>query len=95
MGDGGWVEAALLLAAAELSGSATAPREEGEWDGSVRVEGRGGVGCGRGGEVAAVGEEAAEHCRRRQRFSLACERQRGGHEYTTTRLLQVCRYKSY
>jgi hypothetical protein len=65
VGDGGWVEAALLLAAAELSGSATAPREEGEWDGSVRVEGRGGVGCGRGGEVAAVGEEAAEHCRRR------------------------------
>jgi hypothetical protein len=46
----------LLLAAAELSGRATAPREEGEWDGSVRVEGRGGVGCGRGGEVAAVVE---------------------------------------
>lgn len=74
MGDGGWVEAALLLATAELSGSATAPREDREWDGSVRVEGRGGVGGGRGGDVATVGEEAAEHCRRRQRFCLACER---------------------
>jgi hypothetical protein len=71
VGNGGGVQAALLLPAAELAGRAAAPREEGEGVGSARVESRGGVrGCRSGKVATAEGEETAEHCRRRRRICL-------------------------
>jgi hypothetical protein len=74
VGDGGGIQAALLLPAAELAGRAAAPREEGERIGSAWVEGRGGVRGGRSGKATAgEGEEAAEHCRRRRRVCLVAD----------------------
>lgn len=66
--DGGRVEAALLLAAAELARRAAAPGQDGHRGGAARVEGWRRARGRRGGEAAPEGEEeAAEHCRRRRR----------------------------